>query len=263
MGYIAVVPQKPGYGGSLAQISGLMMISGVTIGSNEIRERFEQGAVSFACLFKYVMNENDWSHPRLVTLCKIATGGDSWVHSSQIASLRLGKLKSPGPRSFASLVCLFHAIDAYQKGQDSPGNPDWSGHEEKIKDAIIIRDDDGNPASIGYLFEIFCGWRSPPERAVTRDYSEEQAALISSNAGKHVRRLLIAERMDVIDDMKRLKQAYSSDKESQEKFESVILGQAYWDNEEVEHSVTCLSHMLRKVFKEDRNSEELLEDLMK
>jgi len=240
-----------------------MMISGVTIGSGEIAERFEQGAVSFARWFANTMNANGWSHPRLVQLAKIATGGDSWVHSSQIASLRVGRLKSPGPRSFASLVCLFHAIDAYQKGEKAPGDPDWSGQEQYIKDAVIMRDDDGDPASIGYLFEVFCGWRNPPARAATRDYSEEQATLISANAGKHVRRLLIAERMDVIDDMKRLRQAFSNDKDDQEKFESVILGQAFWQNEEVEHSVTCLSHMLSKVFKDTRKPEELMSDLLK
>ena len=126
-----------------------------------------------------------------------------------------------------------------------------------------MRDDDGNPASIGFHFEVFCGWRMPPAKAATRDYTEEQAALISENAGKHVRRLLIAERMDVIDDMKRLKQAFSNDKGDQEKFESVILSQAVWGNEELEHSVTCLSHMLSKVFKDSRKSEELMNDLLK
>ena len=91
-----------------------MEISGQKFGAADIEERFEQGAVTFARWFAKLMDANGWSHPKLVELAKVATDGKSWVHSSQIASLRIGKLKSPGPRSFASLSYLWSEIDAYQ-----------------------------------------------------------------------------------------------------------------------------------------------------
>ena len=101
------------------------------------------------------MDDNDWSHPRFVKLAQTATGGVAWVHSSQIASLRKGQLKSPGPRSFAALVYLFNAIDEFQRGVKTKDSPDWTGQEEFIKDKKVIRDDEGRVASIGWHFEVF------------------------------------------------------------------------------------------------------------
>ena len=240
-----------------------MEISGYHFGAADIEEQFEQGAVTFARWFAKMMDANGWSHPKLVELAKIATDGKGWVWSSQIASLRKGQLKSPGPRSIASLAYLMYEIDAYQKGTQDEHSPDFSKQDQFIKTAVILRDDDDNPASVGYLFEVFCGWRQPPEGTARRDFTDEQAAVVSMNAGKHVRRLVTADRLDLIEAMPRLVRSFSNDKEGQEKFRKVVLGEDVWLNVELDHSVTCLSHMLTKVFKEERKSEELLNDLLK
>lgn len=240
-----------------------MDIAGEEIGCHDIAERFEQGAVTYSRWFRKMMKENKWSHPRFVKLAQTATGGISWVHSSQIASLREGKLKSPGPRSFAALVYLFNAIDEYQRGIKSKDAPDWSGQEEFIKDAVVMRDEEGRPASIGYHFEVFCGWRMPPAQDAERNFTDEQAAYASDNAAKHVRRLMIAERMDVIDDMPKLQRHFSLDKDEQDKFRDVVLGQAHWINDELDDAVVGLRNMLSKVFKQSWKSEELLSHLLK
>lgn len=240
-----------------------MDISGHTFGASEIEEQFEQGAVTFARWFAKMMDANGWSHPKLVELAKIATDGKSWVHSSQIASLRKGQLKSPGPRSIASLSYLMFEIDAYQRGAQDKHSPDFTQQDKFIKTAVILRDDDGNPASIGYLFEVFCGWRTPPEGTAKRDFTDDQAAVVSMNAGKHVRRLITAERQDLIEAMPRLIRSFSNDKDGQEKFRKVVLGEDVWLNDELDHNVTCLSHMLTKVFKQEVKPEELLNDLLK
>ena len=93
-----------------------MDIAGEEIGCHDIAERFEQGAVTYCVMFERLMEKNRWTHPRFVKLAQTATGGVSWLHSSQIASLRKGQLKSPGPRSFAALVYLFNSIDEWQRG---------------------------------------------------------------------------------------------------------------------------------------------------
>ena len=240
-----------------------MEINGQKFGAADIEERFEQGAVTFARWFAKLMDANGWSHPKLVELAKVTTDGKSWVHSSQIASLRIGKLKSPGPRSFAALSYLWSEIDAYQNQTQDEHSPDFSKLDKFIKNAQVMRDDDGNPASIGYMFEVFCGWREPPQGTTERDYTEEQAALVSENAGKYVRRLVTADRMDLIESMPRMLRSFSNDKIEQGLFKSVILGEGVWTNEELDHSVTCLSHMLTKVFKTERKPEELMNDLLK
>ena len=137
-----------------------MEISGYNFGAADIEEQFEQGAVTFSRWFAKMMDANGWSHPKLVELAKIATDGKGWVWSSQIASLRKGQLKSPGPRSIASLAYLMYEIDAYQKGTQDEHSPDFSKQDRFIKTAVILRDDDDNPASVGYLFEVFFVYNS-------------------------------------------------------------------------------------------------------
>ena len=241
----------------------MKITEGIEFGAADIEENFEQGAVTFARWFSRMMDRNGWSHPKLVQLALTATAGKSWVHSSQIASLRVGKLKSPGPRSFAALAYMFAEIDRYQKDTSDKRSPDLSQFDSIISSAIILRDNEGEPASIGFLFEVFCGWRMPPENAARRDYTDDQAAMVSRNAGKHIRRLMTADRLDLIDDMPRLLERFSIDKQDQEALKDVIIGQAVWKNDELDHQISCLSNMLKKVFKEDRKPEELMNDLLK
>jgi|TARA_Y100000289_G_scaffold52817_1_gene54475 hypothetical protein len=240
-----------------------MRVSDIDIGYENISELFDDGQTNFAVWFARMMDANGWSHPGLVKLATTCSNGKAWVHGSQAHSLRYGRLKSPGPRSFAVLAYLFAVIDAYQKGTMDEHMPDMSMHKKAISNAVILRDDDDNPASIGYMFEVFCGWRIPPANAIQRNFTDEQAALVSKAAGKMVRRLMAASQMDLIDDMPRLKKNFSNDKDAQEVLEKVVIGQAEWSNEELDHNVTCLCHMLQKVFKQDLNSEELMNDLLK
>jgi len=191
------------------------------------------------------------------------SNGKAWVHGSQANSLRYGRLKSPGPRFFAVLAYLFIVIDAYQKGTMDEHMPDMSQHKKFIQNAIILRDDDERPASIGYMFEVFCGWRQPPAKAIKREFTDEQAAAVSLQAGRMVRRLMAANQMDIIDDMPRIKRNFGNDKPGQELLEKVVIGQGAWTNEQLEHSIMCLTNMLQKVFKQDLNSEELMNDLLK
>ena len=239
-----------------------MKIQDTDIGFANISEAFEDGQTTFAVWFTQMMNRNGWSHPRLVALATTCSNGKAWVHSSQIASLRVGRLKSPGPRSFGVMAYLFYEIDLFQKGKQNDNSPDFSGQEKYIQTAEILRDEDDNPASIGYMFEVFLGWRTPPARATQRNFTEEQAETISRAAGKKVRRLVAASNMDLIDDMPRLKRNFSNDAAAQEKFNNVVIGQTTWDNDELDLNVTCLCHMLQKVFKQDIKPEELMNDLL-
>ena len=239
-----------------------MKIQDTDIGFANISEAFEDGQTNFAVWFTQMMNRNGWSHPRLVALATLCSNGKAWVHSSQIASLRVGRLKSPGPRSFGVMAYMFHEIDAYQKGTQDEHSPDFSGQEKYIKHAEILRDEDDNPASIGYMFEVFLGWRTPPARATERNFTDQQAETISRAAGKKIRRLVAASGMDLIDDMPRLQRNFSNDTAAQEKFNNVVIGQATWANDELDLNVTCLCHLMQKVFKQDIKPEELMNDLL-
>ncbi len=232
------------------------------ITSKDFEPRLGNGAVVYGRWFGKTLDANGWSHPKLVKLAQRATN-ELLVHSSQIGGLRAGLLKSPGPRSFASIVFLFHEIDLYQKGEQHKDSPSFEGLESLIENAVIMRDDDGNPASLGFHYEVFCGWRMPPEMDHRIDYSAAQAELISKNAALYVRRLMIAERMDPISDLIRLKKAFSTDKNLQEEFGNVIWEQTTWDPDDLDHAISCLSNVLLKVFKEQRRPEELTRQFLK
>lgn len=239
-----------------------MQIDEERISSKDFEPRLGNGAVVYGRWFGKTMDANDWSHPKLVKLSKHATV-IGYVHSSQIAQLRTGNLKSPGPRSFASMVFLFHEIDLYQKGEQHKDSPTFEGLESLIENAVIMRDYEGKPASLGFHYEVFCGWRMPPEMDHRIDYSAAQAELISKNAALYVRRLMIAERMDPISDLSRLKKAFSTDKNLQEQFGNVIWEQTTWHPEDLEHAMAGLSNVLLKVFKEKRRSGELTKQFMR
>ena len=73
----------------------------------------------------------------------------------------------------------------------------------------------------------------------------------------------MAERLDLIDDMPKLQRHFSLDKDEQVLFRDVILGQAHWQNEQIDDSMVRMGNMLHKVFKEDWKPQELLHELMK
>jgi len=245
-----------------------MKVREVTFCYSEVDSKFDEGALRYARWFGKTLDHNQsvcgWSHPVLVKLAKRAIGKDKgYVHSSQITALRTGTLKSPGPRSFANLVVLFQAIDDFQKGAMKPGAPDFSGMEKYIKDAKVMRDQDGNVADLGFHFDVFVGWREPPAPDFTLEISMDEAEAISQSAGKYIRNLMIAERMDLIDTspgnpMDRIKKAFSGDPSTQQEFADVILGQAVWSPDDIDSAMNSLSYVIQKIFKEKLKPEQLL-----
>lgn len=233
------------------------------VGSKNIEEQFEQGAINLAKWFSRIMDLNRWSHPKLVSIATTATGGKSWVHSSQIAALRVGRLKSPGPRSFAALVYMFNAIDQFQRGEQNEHSPDFTDVEVFIKNAVVMRDEDGEVVTLGYLFEVFCGWREPPPGVTKRDYSEAEALYVSKSAGKHIRRMMQAERLELIDDMPALLKIFSGDKDVQKQLNDVIIGQGHWTPTDLELQIQNYSHLMQRRFKDSRTPEEWLKDFLK
>ncbi|HAQ43700.1 MAG TPA: hypothetical protein DCQ67_06970 [Acidimicrobiaceae bacterium] len=239
-----------------------MDVGGSYIGSSEFDPRLDKGAVVYGRWLGRTIDANRWSQPKIISLCKRVISQDkSYVHSSQLSQLRIGGLKSPGPRSIAVIVYLMHAIEDFQKGVEREDSPDWTGLEDLIQDATIMRDDDGNPASIGYHFEVFCGWRMPPGPVAHHKFSNSDAEVLSKSAGKYVRHLMAADRMDLIDDMDSLKKAFSSDKAMQAKFADVMMGQDYWSADEIMDNMQNMTSVLKVVFNQSRKVEELIKQL--
>ena len=223
----------------------------------------DHGAIDFGKWFSRTMDGNGWSHPNLVALCKIATGGKSWLHSSQIAGLRQARLKSPGPRSFVALEYLWRLIVQYQEDRDSVSAV-FAAQYKMIEDAEVLRDPDGNPATTGYMIEVFAGVRPVPIELSALAVSLDQSKLISVNLGRTLRRMMANKSWDLIDDMEKVTRVFApSDPNARLMLDSVICGQYVLTPSEIDQYANDISRVMRKVFDYNREPAELIEELLK
>jgi len=227
----------------------------------ELEEHLDQGAISFSRWFCRVMDSNGWSHPTLVGLCKYVTGDKAFLHSSQIAGLRSARLKSPGPRSFVALEYLWRAIDDFQNSRSS--GITFGNLAPLVERAEIMRDSEGGPATLGYMIEVFTGLQPVPIDLNVVDFNENQANIISDNAGRIIRRMMVQNKWDLIDDLHRVADRYSTDPEIRAEMRNVIVGQGVWSPEDLQARLTDLAKMLAKVFEYRRTVPELIEELLK
>lgn len=227
--------------------------------ASELEAKAEEGALAFGKWFTRVMDGNGWSHPQLVALCKSVTGEKAFLHSSQIAGLRQARLKSPGPRSFAALEYLWYGIDRYQKEYEGQ----FGRLASLVESAEIMRDPNGNPASMGYMLEVFSGLRPVPVDLSKASYSENQAEQISNNAARLVRRLMAIDDLDPVFDIDQVVNRFPGSSEAKANFAALVKGEASWTSDELETQVASLARMLRDKFKHERNATELLEELKK
>jgi hypothetical protein len=227
---------------------------------SELEEAMDQGAIDFSRWFSRIMDGNGWSHPTLVGLCKAVAGDKAFLHSSQIAGLRAARLKSPGPRSFAALEYLWRAIDQYQKGK---AGITFGGLAPLVDKAEIMRDPDGQPATLGYMVEVFTGLLPVPIDLAAVDFNENQAKIISDNAGRLIRRMMVHNKWDLIDDIHRVADKFSTETELRAEFRNVIVGQAAWSSDDLQARLTDLAKLLGKVFEYRRTVPELADELLK
>ena len=230
--------------------------------ATDLETQMDAGAMAFGKYFSRLMDGNGWSHPQLVALCKKCTGDKAWLHSSQIAGLRAARLKSPGPRSFVALEYLFRAIDQYQKGGFTESRALFGSLSKLVDGAEIMRDENGNPASLGYLVELFTGLREVPIDLSTLSYSEKQAEKISEQAGRLIRKLMAVDDLDPITDAVTVATQYSGTSVQRVKLVGIIKGAVVWEPEEIEEALGKLAKLLREQFSYKRTAAELREEFL-
>lgn len=162
-------------------------------------DAYASGALVFCRMFTRWMDGNGWSHPVMTKLARGCMGGsEGWLHSSQIANLRRGSTRNPGPRTFVAIERLNYYVWRYnQERALLPGST--SSNDYREAEAIT---EDGKPPSVGWFFEVFCGYRVP------RDFDlglvripPDQAELMSRRLGRLIRRLMMERGMDPVEDM--------------------------------------------------------------
>lgn len=233
----------------------------MSINGLELEEKMDAAAIAFSRYFCAWMDGNGWSHPQLVALCKKCTGDKALFHSSQIAGLRAARLKSPGPRSFVALEYLMRAIESLHKVGFTEGKALFGELTHLVEHAEIMRDEEGNPATTGFLLEVFVGLRPVPIDLSKIVYNEKQADDLSNKAGRLLRKLMAIQDMDPISDAGVVATKYQGTQQQRTKLAGVIKGVETWDSEEIEEVLGRLSKLLREEFSYNRSASELKQEL--
>ena len=204
------------------------------------REQFEQGVRTFGRLFTRWMDLNEWSHPKLASLAKSALGGVGWLHSSQISGLRHCKLESPGPRTFVAIERLNYYLHRYATTKTLiPGTKSSNTYANPF-----VITEDGEPPSLGWWIEVFCGYRVPKDIDVGAfDFSTVQASRYSEAWGSLIRKLMTASGVDLITELDvTIHHHYPArDAARLEKLRDVIHNRDVWDPGELANELPALA----------------------
>ena len=230
------------------------------VSGEQLETVMEGGQISWARWFSWFMDINGYSHPQLVAICKVCTGGHAWMHSSTIANMRNARTKNPGPRAFAALEYCLRDIDAAQRGEFITN---FGSLTHLIQTATLMRDEEGNPATAGYMIEVFLGLRPIPIDLSVVVFSPTDAELISGKAARLIRKLMVGCDLDPLDDAIDLGGKFPGNPQQKQVAIELIKGQATWSPDEIEEQVGKLSKFCSLHFGYERTPQELLEELKK
>lgn len=195
------------------------------------RDRLKSGINTFAATFSRLMDLNEFSHPTMVKLTASCMSGVSWLHSSQISGLRHGKLISPGPRTFVAIQQLNFYLNRYiNEKKLLPGTD--SSHDYRHPYAIT---ENGEPPSVGWWIEVFCGIRVPRDIDLySKKLSESQAKAQSTKWAKLMRELMMTNKIDIISDLDSTLRAHypARDAERLAKIKQVLMQGETWSADE-------------------------------
>ncbi len=228
------------------------------IAGKDLEEAKETGLIAFGQWFAWFMDVNRFSHPQLVALCKLCTGDKAMLHSSTIAGYRNHRIKNPGPTAFVAIEYVCRAIDAAQRGEPITN---FGRLNSLVLDAKIMRDEDGNPVTAGYLTEVFLGLRPVPMDLSKMAISSEDAISISSKAGRLIRKLMVIQEMDPLEDADEMGGHFPGNPQQKKHFAELIKGQASWNVDEVEEQVAKMARLLGEHLQYSRTTAELLNEL--
>lgn len=204
------------------------------------RDRLKDGIKTFAALFSRLMDLNEFSHPTMVKLTTACMGDVSWLHSSQISGLRHGKLVSPGPRTFVAIQQLNFYLHRYiTEKKLLPGTTSSNDYNN----AFSITED-GEPPSVGWWVEIFCGLRKPKDIDLyARKLTDSQAEKQSLQWAKSMRQLMISNGIDIISDLdKVLRENYPArDVKRLSKIKNVLIKGETWTPLEFELELPAIT----------------------
>lgn len=213
-----------------------------TFAPEDTAPRFSEGVQTFSRLFCRWMDLNGWSHPVITNLARCCLGGASWLHSSQISGLRASKLTSPGPRVFIGIERLNYYLYRFQTERKLiPGTSSSNFYSEPF-----VVTENGQPPSVGWWIEVFCGYRIPTDIDLKQPaFSEQQAEFLSRAWGRFIRKVLVVNDYDLITELeKAVREHYPAcEAPRTAKLLEVIRNATTWTPAELAHELPSLAQM--------------------
>ena len=128
-------------------------------------------------------------------------------------------------------------------------------------DVKIMRDENDNPVTAGYLTEVFLGLRPLPIDLSTSYFNESDATAISQKTARLIRKLMVVQDLDPIEDAAQIGGHFPGNPQQKEVFAELIKGNATWNNHEIEEQVAKTARLLEEHFQYKRTTAELLNEL--
>lgn len=126
-----------------------------------------------------------------------------------------------------------------------------------------MRDEQGNPATAGYMIEVFTGLRPIPVDLSKVTISPSDAEGISSKAARLIRKLMVVADLDPIEDADEVGGKFPGNPQQKQTAIELIKGNATWNHEELEEQIGKLSKFCKLQFDYGRTPQELMEELKK
>jgi hypothetical protein len=222
---------------------------------------YDEGRAVFARMFTRWMDGNGWSHPVMTKLARGCMGGEQgWLHSSQIASLRAGDSRNPGPRTFVAIERLNYYL--YRYVTDRELLPLSTSSNDYREAAPILEAD--KPPGLGWFVEVFAGYRTP------RDFDlalvkipPDQGERCARQLGRLLRRLFTENGHDVVEDVSSVLYAHYPTKEraNLDLVRHLIQGFTTVDTTQLEAEMANLAALVTALRREPTTEDDLLRQI--
>jgi len=152
------------------------------------------------------------------------------------------------------------AIDAAQRGQFITN---FGTLTPLIMNATLMRDEQGNPATAGYMIEVFTGLRPVPVDLTKVTISPSDAEVISQKAARLIRKLMVVADLDPVEDAEVVGGKFPGNPQQKQVAVELIKGNATWNADELEEQIGKVSKFCKLQFDYERTPQELMVELKK
>lgn len=235
-----------------------------TMSTPTLNDRYDRGREAFGAMLRAWLASSGLSYSQLQALGKWATGGMSWISTSQLTKMRNDRSYSPAYRFIEALAASNEAIRVWREEGPQAARSRYGPLQRPLTaglmDACIWLPDPASPQrSLGFLdlIAIFVGLQPAPQIAQPA-IVEAQASVLSDAIGRRLDQWLAA-RGGVRAGFQELLTLYDvADLDRIARLRDVVIGVATFSPEQLEEELPALCWLFSAIEQRELNRRELL-----